>query len=260
MTRPLVTDATTRFSVRVADYVTYRPGYPAEVADHLKREIGLDPTWVIADVGAGTGISARVFLAAGCHVIGVEPNREMREAMVALLGEERKFHAIDGTAEATGLAARSVDVVTCAQAFHWFDVEAAQKEFGRILTSRNGGGWVVLMWNDRDRAQALLREYDELLVRYCPDYGKVRHDRVPEERVREFFGDNVELAEFANRQEFDLPGLRGRLMSSSYAPLEGEPNYRPMMDGLRELFDRHQVAGRVTFSYRTRLFYGRIGV
>lgn len=257
MTRPLVNDAKTRFSVRVADYVRYRPGYPADVVAYLKNEIGLNANWVMADVGAGTGISARLFLDhVGCRVIAVEPNDAMRAASVKMLGANPQFSAIAGEAQQTGLAAASVDLLVCAQAFHWFEVSGARREFGRILKA---GGWVVLMWNDRNRAaSAFAAGYDALLQRYAIDYQNVRHDRVPEERIREFFGTGMKTAEFANRQDFDFVGLRGRLMSSSYAPLEGHPNHEPMIQGLRELYDQYQVGGRVTFEYSTRLFYGRL--
>lgn len=256
MTQPVASDAKTRFSTRVGDYVKYRPGYPPEVVEHLKSDIGLNESWVIADVGAGTGISANVFLSAGCQVVAVEPNREMREASVAWLGVSPRFRAVDGAAEATGLPAGSVDLVTCAQAFHWFDIEGARREFRRILKPE---GWVVLMWNDRNRAGSAFAEgYETLLHRYGENYKNVRHDRIPEEKIKAFFGPGVRTAEFPNRQEFDFEGLKGRLMSSSYAPMEGHPDHTPMIAGLWDLFRAHNVAGRVTFEYLTRLFYGRL--
>src|SRR5690242_5800481 len=131
--QPPVTDSKTRFSARVADYVKYRPSYPAEVVAWLRAEIGLAAGWVVADVGAGTGISSKLFLDAGCEVVAVEPNPDMREAAVAWLGGSPRFRAVDGAAEATGLPAASVDMVVCAQAFHWFDVEGARREFRRVL-------------------------------------------------------------------------------------------------------------------------------
>jgi SAM-dependent methyltransferase len=256
MTRPVVSDSKARFSVRVGDYVKYRPGYPAEVVGWLRGEIGLREDWVVADVGAGTGISAKVFLDAGCEVVAVEPNREMREAAVAWLGGSRRFRAVDGAAEGTGLAAGAVDMVVCAQAFHWFDLAGARREFRRVLRP---GGWVVLMWNDRNRTGSPFAEgYDALLRRYGEDYEKVRHDQVPEREVREFLGVGGRVGEFPNRQEFDFEGLKGRLMSSSYAPREGHPDHAPMIAALWDLFERHKVAGRVTFEYRTRLFCGRL--
>jgi SAM-dependent methyltransferase len=253
-----VPDAKTRFSTRVADYIKYRPGYPPEIIDHLRQSIGLSDRWTVADVGAGTGISSAVFLAAGCHVIAVEPNPDMRAAAVELLGRDDRFRAVDGSAEATTLPAAAVDLVVCAQAFHWFDVPVTRREFGRILKP---GGQVVLIWNDRNRsATPFAAEYDALLRTYCIDYERVRHDQVPDDRVRAFFAPNAPReVEFPNHQTFDFDGLKGRLMSSSYAPLPGHPNHAPMLRALQDLFDRHQSGGRVTFSYRTRLFYGPLG-
>ncbi len=254
--QPPVTDSKTRFSTRVGDYVKYRPSYPAEVVTWLRKEIGLTTGWAVADVGAGTGISSKLFLDARCEVVAVEPNRDMREAAVAWLGGNSRFRAVDGAAEATGLPAASVDMIVCAQAFHWFDVEGARREFRRVLKP---GGQAVLMWNDRNRVgSAFAQGYDALLRQYGENYEKVRHDRVPEDRIRAFFGPDVRVAEFPNRQDFDFEGLKGRLMSSSYAPMEGHPNHNPMIAALWDLFERYKQAGRVTFEYRTRLFCGKL--
>ncbi|HZZ44600.1 MAG TPA: class I SAM-dependent methyltransferase [Tepidisphaeraceae bacterium] len=251
-----VHDAKTRFSTRVADYVRYRPGYPAAVTEHLRDTIGLNAEWTIADVGAGTGISSKLFLDAGCEVIAVEPNAEMRAAATEWLQNSPRFHPIDGSAELTGLEKHSVHLIVCAQAFHWFDIAPARQEFQRILKPP---GWVVLIWNDRDRNGSSFAEgYDSLLKQYGTDYQRVRHDRVPTERINEFFGGKMEEAGFPNQQQFDFEGLRGRLMSSSYAPLEGHVHHQPMMGKLRELYDQYQVDGRITFEYRTRVFRGRL--
>ena len=122
------TDPTKRFSTRVEHYVRYRPGYPAAVLGFLKDRCDLSPTAVVGDVGSGTGILAEVFLKNGNTVYGVEPNREMREAAERLLAGHPSFRSVDGTAEATGLADDSVDLVTAGQAFHWF--ERGQSENG----------------------------------------------------------------------------------------------------------------------------------
>src|SRR5262249_48825647 len=138
------TNSTTRFSDRVENYVRYRPGYPAEVVPTLRDECGLTPEHVIADVASGTGIWTQALLKNGNRVFGVEPNADMREAGERLLAKFPKFTSVDGKAEATTLADRSVDCVTAAQAAHWFDRSAARKEFARILKPH---GWLVLLWN-----------------------------------------------------------------------------------------------------------------
>lgn len=125
--------ATERFSKRVADYVRYRPGYPSALLGWQQSALGLTRDWCVADVGAGTGISSKIFLDAGNRVVAVEPNAAMRSAAIAAFGANPRFHAVDGRADATGLPDGSADLVVCAQAFHWFEPNVARHEFRRIL-------------------------------------------------------------------------------------------------------------------------------
>ncbi|MBZ5606678.1 MAG: class I SAM-dependent methyltransferase [Acidobacteriia bacterium] len=249
-------DPTRRFSSRVDDYVRYRPSYPAEIVPLLARERGLSADSTVADVGSGTGLLAKLLLDFGCRVIGVEPNAEMRNAGEAFLAEYERFTSIDARAERTGLPDTSVDLVSAGQAFHWFDAGAARREFQRILRSPR---WVVLVWNEREVIGDFLEGYEDLLHRYAPEYAKVDHRQIDAERIAAFFGHgNWKLAMFPNVQEFDLDGVRGRLRSSSYAPRAGDTGYEPMTAGLDRLFDAHAVNGRVSFLYRTNLYYGTL--
>jgi SAM-dependent methyltransferase len=250
-------DATRRFSNRVGHYVRYRPGYPAGLLDVLRRESGLGPSWVVADVGSGTGLSAAPFLEAGHVVHGVEPNREMREAAETLLRGFAGFRSVDGRAEASGLAAASVDLVVAGQAFHWFEPAAARAEFTRILRP---GGWVVLLWNNRRvDTTPFLREYEALILRHATDYTKVDHRNVDAARLAAFFGrGGYRRVVLDNEQVFDYDGLQGRLLSSSYVPGAGEPGGEDMLRDLRALFDRHAEGGRVRVEYDTEISVGRL--
>src|SRR3954469_8186543 len=175
---------TSRFSDRVADYAKYRPGYPAEMFELLKRECGLFRHTYIADVGSGTGILARYFLEEGNIVLGIEPNAEMRAYADRDLAQFKKFMSVDATAESTTLPDTSVDMVTAGQAAHWFDFAKARAEFVRILKP---GGWVVLVWNEREvDTTPFLREYERLLLGLGTDYEKVRHERTTE-NIASFF-------------------------------------------------------------------------
>jgi SAM-dependent methyltransferase len=250
-------DAKQRFSSRVADYVRYRPGYPPTLIDLLGRECGLKGEHVVADIGSGTGLLSKVFLENGNRVIGVEPNPDMRAAGDECLAEYGNFSSVDGSSEATTLARLSVDFITAAQAFHWFEPQAARREFARILKP---GGWVVVMWNDRRLNQAPFgRSYEDLLVRYGTDYTKVKDAYPDAQDMENFFGkENLERRELANFQEFDFAGLAGRLRSSSYAPKEDHVNYGPMMEDLRKLFDDNQRCGRVRMEYTTQVYFGQL--
>ena len=177
-------NATSRFSDRVENYVLYRPGYPPEALQVLQTECGLRPTHVVADVASGTGIWSRMMLENGNSVFGVEPNAEMREAGERLLSGFPKFTSIAGTAEATTLPSQAVDFVTAAQAAHWFHREHARREFVRILEP---GGWLVLLWNERlTDSTAFLRDYEQLLLTYGTDYQDIRHEKTTSE-VNQFF-------------------------------------------------------------------------
>lgn len=249
--------STERFSDRVRQYARYRPAYPAAALDLLQREFGLAGRRV-ADIGAGTGIFSAALLERGARVAAVEPNREMREAAEHRLGGRAEgFTSHAGTAEASGLAAASVDLVVAAQAFHWFDRDRARREFRRILVP---GGGVALLWNERVLdTTAFLRGYERLLRDHAPEYGVVDHRDIGADAVAAFFAPGpVSLGEFVNRLDLDYAGLEGRLLSSSYAPLPGHPRHEPMLTELRRLFQRCEIDGRVTMEYRTRVFYGRL--
>jgi len=253
----MTNDQTGRFSTRVADYAKYRPGYPPAVLRLLEEECGLDPTWVVADVGSGTGLLSELFLKNGNRVYGVEPNREMREAGERLLAPYPNFESVDGRAEETTLGGASVEVVTAGQAFHWFDPPRARREFMRILRP---GGWVVLVWNDRRTAGTpILEDYERLLLEYGTDYKEVSVKYAEESMLAALYGPSeIRTKSFDNEQVFDLEGLRGRLTSSSYSPQPGHPDFDPMMRELESIFRRHEREGRVVVAYDTKVFYGRL--
>jgi SAM-dependent methyltransferase len=249
-------NATSRFSDRVENYVRYRPVYPVEALRSLRNECGLSPSHVIADIASGTGIWTRMLLENGNLVFGIEPNAEMRAAGERLLAGYPAFTSVAGTAEATTLPAASVDFVTAAQAAHWFDRAGSRREFARILKP---GGWLVLLWNERlTDSTPFLREYEQLLLTYGTDYTDVRHENTTELLGEFFDSEPFQERTFANRQEFDYGGLEGRLLSSSYAPGPEHGGYIPMLAELRRLFDAHSVDGKVQVDYWTRVYTGRV--
>ncbi len=247
---------TERFSQKVDNYLKYRPHYPRAVLELLQREIGLQPDWVIADIGSGTGFSAELFLANGNRVYGVEPNGPMRTAGEAYLASYPNFVSIAATAEATALPDASVDLVLAGQAFHWFDQPAARREFERIT---RGERWLVLMWNSRDETDAFQQDYEQMLLQFGTDYTQIRHTNLEDQQMEAFFGPGgCAKASFHYNQLVDLEGLTGRALSSSYLPSPGDPTYQPMIAALAELFLKHQVEGRLSFDYHTDVYYGRL--
>ena len=252
-----MSQSTERFSSRVEDYIRYRPHYPLEVLKCLHSDCGLAEDSVIADIGSGTGILTEMFLRNGNAVYGVEPNQPMREAGERLLQGYPRFQSIAAPAEATTLPSASIDFVVAAQAFHWFDREKAKAEFKRILQPQ---GWVVLVWNERLETTTPFSEgYEQLLQTFATDYREVNHKRMDTEILRQFYGGDFQSRTFPNYQHFDFQGLKGRLLSSSYAPEAGHPHFEPMLIELQRIFNaHHDDKGQVTVEYDTNLYYGHL--
>jgi len=248
-------DPTKRFTNRVDNYLKYRPGYPAAIITLLASECGLRSGSVIADIGSGTGFLSELFLKNGNRVIGVEPNGEMRAAGEHFLASYSNFESVDGAAEATTLGAASADFVTAGQAFHWFNRNAARKEFERILKP---DGWVVIVWNGfRVDKTPIVAGYQHALLRYGTDYRGVGRE-IADTKVETFFSPGkCKIARFEFQQFFDFEGFKGRVLSASYAPEPGQPNYEPMLEELRTVFDTNQQDGKVTFDYDTEVYYGQ---
>jgi SAM-dependent methyltransferase len=249
--------STERFSSRVEHYAKYRPGYPAELLPLLEHEAGLLPGAVLADVGSGTGILSKLLLENRNTVYAIEPNAEMRQAAERdLAAYGTAFHSIDGTAEATTLRDQSVDGITVAQAFHWFDGPRAAAEFRRILKP---GGFVALIWNARDTAASpFMAEYERIVLTHGSTFARSGKELVPLDRLRALFGPGLELHVLRNFQQLDWSGLQGRLLSASYMPLEGQPGYQPMRADLRRAFDAHAVDGRIRMEYECRVYLARL--
>jgi SAM-dependent methyltransferase len=248
-----MSDTVHRFSNRVANYVKYRPGYPPYVLELFGNVMGLTKENVIADIGSGTGLSTRPFLENGNTVYGVEPNANMRAAAVEYLKEFQNFISHEGTAEKTNLDDASIDFVTAAQAFHWFDPDKTRDEFLRILKP---GGYIVLIWNERQLdTTPFLREYETLLIEHAKDYERVRHENIDQEKLGDFFQTGYQHATFPNEQVFDLEGLRGRLLSSSYMPSEDDPAFPALEKDLRAIFTKYAEQDRIKVFYDTNIYY-----
>lgn len=251
-----MTAPTERFSSRADAYARYRPTYPRGAVELLETHCGLVPGAAVADLGSGTGILTELLLKSGAEVFAVEPNAPMRAAAESWLRGYPNFHSVVGSAEATTLAAGSVDLLVAGQAFHWFDPARARAEALRVLRA---AAWAALLWNERPvEATPFLADYEALLLEHAAEYARITASRADPSTMRAFFGEGMELATFPNEQILDFEGLKGRLMSSSYAPEPGQPQYEPIMALLREVFDRHQRGGRIVMPYRTLVYFAQL--
>ncbi len=242
-------DPRDRFTGIAATYQRFRPSYPPDLFDWLAALCAPRRPESAADVGCGTGIATRLLAARGLEVVGVDPNEEMLAAARAEGGGARY---VRGDAEATGLPAASVDLVTCAQSFHWFDRGRAPAEFRRILRP---GGWAAAWWNDR-AATTLNDDYEALLRRFSPEYDAASHDAT-DSGFESASGVAVrKSATFANSQRLDHDGVIGRAASSSYVH-RGSFDKAAFFRELDALFARHQKDGTIQIEYVCRAYAWR---
>jgi ubiquinone/menaquinone biosynthesis C-methylase UbiE len=248
-------DNTNRFTGRAEDYDRYRQRYPvAEILSHLQAWCGLSPSWLVADIGAGTGMLAEVFLENANRVLAVEPNQDMRDQMRTAveqhLGQPAPhLEIIDATAEATTLAAASVDMVAAGRAFHWFDKDRALAEFRRILKPT---GWVTLVAVDRDRDSTdpiyrpQIDAYEDLMATHGTDYTRVRCGYRTHEKVDTFFDGELHQAQLPGLRQLDWPTFSGHAKSLSVTPQPGHPGYDAFAHALRLYFDTYASGGVFT--------------
>ena len=249
-------DSTQRFSDRVEAYVKFRPGYPDALVQTLLQKTNLDAGAAVADVGSGTGIFTRLLLDQELSVFAIEPNANMRHAAEILFSGYPHFTSVDAPAERTGLADNSVDLITAAQAFHWFNNDATKAEFRRILKP---GGKLALIWNKRKISQPFQHAYDAILKTSVPEYGVVNHMNLSEADIAEFFDNgHMEVLRFDNSQQLTFSGLLGRLKSSSYCPAESSSQYPSLVAELATLFEKFAVNDVIDFEYDTQLYLGSV--
>lgn len=246
-----------RFSDRANDYAKYRPTYPAAAIQQILQGVASLDSEVadikVADIGAGTGISARLIADQGASVWAVEPNEAMRSSATP----HPRVTWIQGTAEQTNLDDRSVQIVLCAQSFHWFNKQAALVEFHRILTPN---GRVALMWNDRNLDDPFTQEYSEVTGKAADRQIFERGDRKsPNQLAESPLFTNFQHHEFVHAYSLDRDSLIGLVLSASYIPKTGAAAEQLIID-LQELYERwvDRSTGSVSLSYRTSLYLADI--
>ena len=243
-----MSDSTTRFSTRAGDYARYRPSYPLEIIDAILDGF-INPT--VADLGAGTGISAKLLADAGARVYAVEPNAAMRSS----IPNDERITIIDGTAEATTLPNAGVDMIVAFQAYHWFEPQAVLSEAKRIAKPRSR---FAAVWNHRDRDDFFSGAFEAIVDRYDVSGGNIDRSR----RSGTVFADlesggwqNVRKISASHEHQLDLDAMMGFVRSASYLPREGK-TFEAMAAELRELFARESTTRRVRFIWNTEAYIG----
>ncbi len=232
----------------------YRPTYPHAIIETLSEVTGFSREWMVADIGSGTGILARLFLDNGNHLKCVEPNREMREMAIRNLAGIDRVDFIDGRGESTGLPDASMDIVVCGQSFHWMEPKPAMSEFSRILRGRK---WVALIWNDRVMQPGTFTwEYEAIVRKYSKNYHSTGSTVLDWDDLRSLFRGNYRKFQFPNVQRLTLDGVIGRYRSASYAIVQNDPAYGRMTEDFSKIFERYETNGTVEIIHNATLFLG----
>ncbi len=240
-------DTIHRFNDRTEDYVRYRPTYPPDAFRAILDGLGPPSHLIAADIGAGTGISARLLAGHGVRVVAVEPGEAMRRSA----DPHANVAWLAGLAEATGLRSESVDLILCAQSFHWFRPVQTLREFARILKPR---GRLAIMWNRRSTIDELTVGYREAIFAAGGEVAAERMSFEADVIAESGLFATADRMTFPHLQRLDLEGLIGRARSTSYAPKSGAAG-EELLRLLRDLHERHaDDRGFVTMVYETEVY------
>ena len=239
-------------------YAKFRPTYPAALIQYLCTEIGLNSNSVVADIGSGTGILTRLLLNIGARVYAVEPNEDMRKVAETTNQGNTNFISINSTAENTTLIEQSIDYITAAQSFHWFDQVCFKKECQRILKPN---GKVILIWNRRDEASELVQAIDSISQKYCPQFSGSAcgmRGAKTEDEYQDFFTGEYDTQIFPNDIFFDKERFIGLHQSASYRLNEDDKNYQNYIHALSDFFDLHSTNNKLILPNNACCYIGSV--
>lgn len=247
-------DYTNRFSGKGEIYAKARPKYAAGLFDYLKKSMGIPAGSVFADIGAGTGIFAEQLLDCGYRVFAVEPNADMRRKAEEKLSQNPNFISVIGSDGNMNLPDKSVDYITAAQAFHWFDAEAFRRESKRVLKP---GGKVILVYNARDVKAGCIKALANLHCRYNPEFHGFSNGMSHEKCVN-FFPGTCDVFRTDNTQIYDRKSYVNSVLSSSYALKEDDARYAEYLKDINEIFDTLSADGLIAIPTETVAYIGTV--
>ncbi len=247
---------TNKFDSKGNVYSKARPNYPDALFSYLLAERVIDKDTIAADIGSGTGIFTIALSKFVNSVFAVEPNEDMRIKAEEKYKAITNISSINATAENTLLSDSSIDLITVAQAFHWFDRGLFKKECKRILKPN---GKVILVWNDRDSESEIIKDNFAVNKKYCKDFkGSSNGIDFSKKAFSDFFNGEFELVEFCNNLVYTREDFIARNLSSSYAPKENDLIYNDYIESIEEVFEKYQTNGTVEYPYITRCYIGTI--
>lgn len=252
--RVSIMDNTKRFDGKGELYAKARPKYAKELFDYMKSKLNINEDSVFADIGSGTGIFTEQLLDLGCFVHAVEPNADMRRKAEEKLSVYSKFSSVNGTDSTTNLPDCSVDYITAAQAFHWFDANAFKKECKRILKPN---GSIILAYNFRDTEAECTKALAKLRKEYNPEFHGFSNG-ISDEAFKAFFENEYEVYKCDNSMTYNRQGYIDRVLSSSYSLKKDDLRFAEYIEAVNKLFDRFADNNTITVPMNTVAYIGCI--
>lgn len=247
-------DVTEKFNGLASVYEAGRPSYADAFIDDLFQKYGFSSESVIADIGAGTGKFSEQLLKKGTRVYCIEPNEDMRRQSTQVLRKYANCSILAGNAADTVLSDDSVDFITAAQSFHWFDTKQFKKECRRIIRI---GGKVFLIWNIVQSSDVMQKNH-EINRKYCPDFKKDAFYKIKRDdiRIREFFDHSYERLEYDYPLCYNRDKFINRNLSSSHSLKTGEKNFEEYRQTLEQLFEEYAENGILCVPNKTVVYMG----
>ncbi len=242
-----------RFDGKGEIYAKARPQYALGLFDYLKRIINIPAGSVFADVGSGTGIFTEQLLSCGYQVFAVEPNEDMRKKAEEKLGLDENFISVNGSDVNMNLPDNSVDYITAAQAFHWFDSEAFRRECRRVLKP---GGKVIIVYNSRDKKAACTKALADLRHTYNSEFHGFSNG-MSHEKCTAFFVGKHDIFRADNTQIYDRQGYINRVLSSSYS-LKEDDRYEEYLKDINKIFDMFSADDLIAIPTETVAYIGTV--
>lgn len=245
-----------RFNFRAENYDKFRPGYPHALLEYIYKHNKLNENSLVAELGAGTGILSFELAKWPGELVAIEPNDEMRSKAVETLKGLSNCKILNATAEKTTLSNNSVDLIICAQSFHWFNTGKAKVEFQRILKKNKK---VAIIWNIRSAETDFEKAYEDFILKYAIDYIEVKRREFRGNNLDQFFkSDSYEEKVFIYDTYLTFQQLLGRTLSYSYMPNLDHAILPEMSNDLEMLFNKYSNKEIISLSYKTKLFMGEL--
>lgn len=245
---------TSRFDGKGNIYAKARPKYAAELFNYLKNISDIPAGSVFADVGSGTGIFTEQLLNCGYKVFAVEPNADMRKKAEEKLSENRNFISVNGSDSNMNLPNKSVDFITAAQAFHWFDSKSFKCECKRVLKPN---GKVILVYHSRDDKAECTKLLANLRYKYNPEFHGFSNG-MSDKKCIDFFAKKCDIFRADNTQIYDRQGYINRVLSSSYSLKEGDDGYAEYLKEINKIFDKLSTGNHISIPTETVAYIGAV--